>query len=422
MKTILCVDDVQTNLYTMQALFETYHQHTYNLVIASSGHDALRILLSQKIDMILLDIMMPEMDGYETAKLILANKKTKHIPIIFLTATKDEKSVSKCYDIGGVDYLSKPYNENELFTRIKFHLDLLDSKEKLTQEKQFVQDILDLQDNLIIITDGMGAVRINKATSDFFDIDGSREFSGDFSCLNDMFIEQDGYFHMGLVDEDEFWIDDLVKHLREKGCMVLLENIKTKKKESFDIKVKEFNNNYLISLTNITSMAEESKHYEHDASYDDLTQIYNRAKLNEIFENEIKKIKTTKDNLSFILLDIDHFKEVNDTYGHLVGDNVLIQMSNLIKEHVRETDVFARWGGEEFVLLLPNVEINKAIDIANNLRAKIEVEYFAEVNNITCSFGVTTYMNNDNIDTITSRADKALYEAKESGRNKVCKL
>lgn len=422
MKNILCVDDVQTNLYTVQALFDTYCNGLYKLILVSSGKDALDVLLSEKIDMILLDIMMPVMDGYETAKLILSNKKTKDIPIIFLTAKKDEMAISKCYDIGGVDYINKPYNEHELFTRIKFHLDLVDSKEKLLQEKKIVQDILDLQDNLIIITDGEGVVKINKATSDFFSVDILGSYTDEFSCLNSMFIKEDGYFHMSLVEQDEFWIDRLLQDLKTKGCMVLLENIKTKRLESFDIKVKKFNNNYLISLTNITSIAEDSRNYEHDAYYDDLTQIYNRAKLNDIFYTEIQNIDIAKYKLSFILLDIDHFKEVNDTYGHLVGDNVLVQMSNLIKHHVRETDVFARWGGEEFVLLLPNVDIDKAVDIANTLRVKIEVEYFEEVNNITCSFGVTTYTNNDDLDTITHRADQALYKAKNSGRNKVCKL
>jgi len=119
---------------------------------------------------------------------------------------------------------------------------------------------------------------------------------------------------------------------------------------------------------------------------------------------------------------VDYFKEVNDRYGHLVGDKVLIQLSNFIRSQIRETDIFARWGGEEFVLLLPHVNQDKALDIANTLRVKIELEYFAEVNNITCSFGLTSYTDGDTIDTITKRADEALYEAKGSGRNRVCTL
>jgi len=420
-KTILCVDDIQTNLYTLQALFEE-HTDKYNIVLASSGQEALSVLLSQKIDMILLDIMMPEMDGYETAKLILSNKKTKDIPIIFLTAKKDDEAIQKCYDVGGVDYISKPYNETELFARIKFHVNLIDSNAKLIKEKKFAQDILDMQDNLIIITDGIGALRINKATSDFFDMTNFKDFGTGLSCLQDRFIKEDGYFHPDLFDDNDFWIGKLSKQLQSKDCLVLLEDVKTKKKESFSIQAKEFNNNYLISLTNITSIAEESKAYAHDAHYDVLTGVYNRSKLNDILDYEIKRAARENNDLSFVIIDIDHFKNVNDTYGHLVGDDVLIKMSALIQNHIRDTDTFARWGGEEFVLLLPNVDIDKAVSIANNLRIKIELEYFKEVNNITCSFGVTSYEIDDDMSTITARADEALYEAKENGRNQVRKL
>jgi diguanylate cyclase (GGDEF)-like protein len=156
--------------------------------------------------------------------------------------------------------------------------------------------------------------------------------------------------------------------------------------------------------------------------YDNLTQIYNRHKLNEIIAEKLEKAELLENKFSFIILDIDHFKIVNDTYGHLVGDDVLIHLSKIIKEQIRDTDVFARWGGEEFVLLLSDVDIDTASEIADKLRVKIELEYFPEVNNITCSFGVSSYEKNDTIDTIINRADKALYEAKESGRNKVCKL
>ena len=95
-------------------------------------------------------------------------------------------------------------------------------------------------------------------------------------------------------------------------------------------------------------------------------------------------------------------------------------MTELIKAHIRESDIFARWGGEEFVLLLPHVSMERAEVIANNLRAKIEIDYFPEVNNITCGFGITSYKYGDNIDKITQRADIALYDAKDSGRNRVC--
>jgi diguanylate cyclase (GGDEF)-like protein len=120
-----------------------------------------------------------------------------------------------------------------------------------------------------------------------------------------------------------------------------------------------------------------------------------------------------------MILDIDFFKKVNDTYGHLVGDEILKSVSALITKHIRAEDTFARWGGEEFVLVL-NVGLEKGFEIAENLRKYIEVETFNEVEGLTCSFGVTEYKEKDTLNSLIKRADKALYEAKESGRNKVC--
>jgi diguanylate cyclase (GGDEF)-like protein len=120
------------------------------------------------------------------------------------------------------------------------------------------------------------------------------------------------------------------------------------------------------------------------------------------------------------MIDIDHFKNVNDTYGHLVGDNVLINLARLVSENIRESDIFARWGGEEFILLLPNVDVSLAEKIVTELRLKIQLKEFEKVGYLTCSFGLTEYVRGDDINSITKRADDALYEAKESGRNRVC--
>ena len=119
------------------------------------------------------------------------------------------------------------------------------------------------------------------------------------------------------------------------------------------------------------------------------------------------------------MLDIDHFKSVNDTYGHQVGDEVLKQLVDVVYTHVRANDIFARIGGEEFVLVL-DVDIEKGMKVIEHLRIFIEAEEFHVVKHITCSFGVTEYKRQDSIDDMMKRADKALYEAKENGRNRVC--
>lgn len=420
MKKILCVDDIKTNLFVLEALFEAYHSQNYIIFTAISAKEALKILLTQEIDLILLDIMMPELDGYEAAKLILKNKKTKDIPIIFLTAKQDQDTISKCYEVGGAEYLSKPYNEQELFVRIKFHLEMAQNRRVLKLERKFAQDILDMQDNLVVISDGKRAIKINRAVAKLFYLTSIDNFLNEYLCICHTFIAEDGYFHLGLVKEGELWIDVLLEQLKSKNIQVLIKDEESSQLKTFDLKAKVFANDYLITLTDITSFDAQSKTNEHEASYDNLTNIYNRAKFNELFLRQIEKAKNSGDAFALMMLDIDYFKTVNDTYGHLVGDAVLVQMTNLIKKNIRDSDIFARWGGEEFVLLLPHVSLKKAQGIANFLRIHIETEKFSEIDKMTCSFGVTLYKDGDCIETIIKRADLALYQAKNSGRNRVC--
>jgi len=418
MKNILCVDDTEVNLFTLQAIFQV-HQNKYKIITAASGQEALVVLLNEKIDMILLDIMMPEMDGYETARLIKGNKKTKNIPIIFLTAKKDQDTVTNCYEVGGVDYLTKPYNAEELFARVKFHLELIENRKQMEYERAISQKILDIQQNLILLSDGKNIIKVNQVVLDFFQITSHTMFNEKYGCICTLFIEKEGYFYIDKQVCNNEWLNTLVQNTQTKECLVLLNNKKDNLEHSFAIKVNHFNGKYLVSMTDITSLAEESHENEQAANIDGLTKIFNRLKFNKEFDFTLDNL-AQGEVFSLILFDIDHFKEVNDNYGHLVGDDVLIKLSALVKSHTRESDVLSRWGGEEFMILLRGVAIDKAKDIAEYIRSIIEVEHFDEVNNITCSFGVSQYRANDDINSITKRADEALYEAKESGRNKVC--
>jgi len=296
-KTILYIDDIKTNLFTMESVIENLADELYDVVTAESAMSGLEILLKQKVDLILLDVMMPEIDGFEAAKMIKSNKKTKNIPIIFLTAKNDDKTIESCYNLGGNDYINKPFNQVELLARIAFHIRLSD-------------------------------------------------------------------------------------------------------KEA-EVKIRE-------------------KELEYEASFDSLTEIYNRKIFNRLLNEKIVESRVAKKSFIFIMLDIDFFKKVNDTYGHLVGDDILKSVSKIIKSHIRKGDIFARWGGEEFVLSF-DVDLEKGMEIAQSLRKHIEIEKFDIVENITCSFGVTKFLPNDTLDSIIQRADGALYDAKNSGRNIVCK-
>lgn len=200
-----------------------------------------------------------------------------------------------------------------------------------------------------------------------------------------------------------------------------------------DIRISEYYAGivYISLVLLITSMASFKSNYYNRKQYiyreellllsntDPLTGIFNRAKLNEELENLIDYSKRYKTPFSFIILDIDNFKYINDTYGHMAGDEVIKDTVNTISGSIRKTDVFARWGGEEFVLLLPNTDRYQSIELTERLKQIIEDNRLEQVGDITCSFGLATFEESDSADTLMSRADKFLYVAKREGKNRI---
>lgn len=152
---------------------------------------------------------------------------------------------------------------------------------------------------------------------------------------------------------------------------------------------------------------------------DKLTKLFNRLKIEESLENELHRSRRYHNIFSIIFIDIDYFKSVNDVFGHLAGDRVLVEISRIISERIRKTDICGRWGGEEFIIICPETTLSEAADLAETIRQKIEVHNFDNIGFKTASFGVTEYKENDTIDIIVNRADEALYRAKFKGRNQV---
>lgn len=150
---------------------------------------------------------------------------------------------------------------------------------------------------------------------------------------------------------------------------------------------------------------------------DPLTNIYNRRFFMEILEQEAGRTKRSKKPFSLIMFDLDHFKNVNDHFGHAAGDMVLKKVAETVKGRIRKTDYFARWGGEEFIILLPETSLNNAVNLAEELRRQISTMELEGIESVTASFGVTEYKDNDTIDTVLLRVDNMLYEAKNDGRN-----
>lgn len=170
----------------------------------------------------------------------------------------------------------------------------------------------------------------------------------------------------------------------------------------------------------IDNYSQQKQKLEIEASTDPLTKIANRLKFDTVFEEHVEVSKRYGGSFSLILFDVDNFKNVNDTYGHKIGDNVLIALAKLVTKEVRKSDTFARWGGEEFVVLTPQADLEKTLILAKKLRQKIEQYDFKEIGRMTCSFGVTEFKKGYSLKEFVKNADDALYEAKRNGKNKVC--
>ena len=193
------------------------------------------------------------------------------------------------------------------------------------------------------------------------------------------------------------------------GCTLLLS-------QSMDT---DLVNQYLQQQQRLISLMEENVRLNYLIRKDKLTSLYNKAYIEEQLDVQCGMVRRYHRECSVIFFDIDHFKRINDNYGHSVGDEVLIAISSLISNHIRSTDMFARWGGEEFLLLLPETGIEEAKIVANKLCALVEQHDFDIVKKVTISLGVTSVLASDTVLSILNRVDKALYKAKHSGRNQV---
>lgn len=155
---------------------------------------------------------------------------------------------------------------------------------------------------------------------------------------------------------------------------------------------------------------------------DPLTKLHNRLRLDEILESEINRSRRYGSALSVVMVDLDNFKTINDHHGHQVGDRVLVNVAKILRIGLRKTDSVGRWGGEEFLLILPHTDIGRAVDVAEKVRRALEESAVGDVSHVTASFGVSSFMPGDSCLRILARADEALYDAKRSGRNRVSAL
>jgi diguanylate cyclase (GGDEF)-like protein len=271
--------------------------------------------------------------------------------------------------------------------------------------------------NITILYENNKIVFINSIGLEFFSVSSVKEFNSTYVDISQLFLPDENCIDKHTYGKKWF---DIIKNNNSNYIRVKLFSKRDKMNYYFNINISKLkNNNYLLSFNDITKLESERLIIKKEAEYDPLTEVYNRVKFNKVLQDMIYKANRYDFKFSIILLDIDHFKSINDTYGHNIGDKVLIELSRLINMCLRDNDILARWGGEEFVILSESTSIKEASKFALRLKNIVNEYSFTEVGKVTGSFGVTEFKIGDTQSLLFERVDKALYEAKHNGRNQV---
>ena len=282
---------------------------------------------------------------------------------------------------------------------------------KLEQANSKLEYIFDITPNITLLSDGQTLFKANNQFYKFTKYESLEDFFKDYNCVCDMFIERNGYLKP--IMDGVSWLEYIVSN-KELIHQVAID--KDGEEYLFLVNATKYYENdkayFIVVFENITEL-------QKIAYTDHLTKLMNRVKIDEILERCDNSFKRYKNIYSVILLDIDHFKLVNDTYGHLVGDEILKSIAMVLSDNTRNIDLVGRWGGEEFLIISKETNVHGAFTIAEKIRKAVESYIFETATHQTISVGVAQIKENETVDELLKRADNALYEAKEAGRNRV---
>ena len=366
------------------------------------------------------DVILVDNDSLETDLFSIAHKIKKNDPyksIIVLTSEISNTFMYKAFQYD-IDAIIKKDDKKTLLEKLEYLKNKISLRNRNIEKRHTLENILNKQSALVLLTDFKNIAFTSKSFLDFFNISQKDELFERYENVCDIFIPHKDYLHGSY---DEFLAKYKTSNASQKVVLLLSKEFNPK---AFHISIDRLNKDsdlYIITLSNISIMQEKSIKTSYKAYVDSLTGVYNRNKFEEIFKYEHKKFIRYKEEFSICILDIDHFKKFNDTYGHLIGDEVLKLLAQTVDSNIRKADTFARWGGEEFVLLMPKTNINEAFTLCEKLREVVADICHVTAGKITSSFGVTQIKENDTLNQALKRCDIALYNAKAAGRNRVFK-
>jgi len=391
-------------------------QFSSELFVAADGKEGLELYKKYKPDIVLSDIKMPNMNGIEMVKAIKQINPKQHV--IFTTAHNESGYFIDAIEIHVDGYVLKPINLEKLETKLNAIKEQINIKTELVAQQKLTHEITQLQDNILFVADKNRKITFsNQKFLEVFSVNSVDDFNAKNLQISDFFVQNSDFFY---PLENEDWIES-IKNIQDETKKVVSILDEHGEPQSFLVSIKPIKDTALtiIMLTEVTSLTLEKRAFEHKAYTDELANIHNRAYFEIEIDKEIARSKRENTPLSMIILDIDKFKDINDNYGHLVGDEILKELAKIIKQNRRESDTFARWGGDEFVVILPNTTLKDSKKVAEYLRVMVEKHISKDGLRITCSFGVAQFSEKGTKESLLNRADDALYIAKENGRNRV---
>lgn len=410
---ILVVDD---NIVNLKVLCKVLESNGFKARSAHDGTSALAAVEKEKPDLILLDVQMPDIDGFEVCRRLKDDPETDDIPVIFITASDEVEKKIEGFNVGAADYIPRPLQMPEVLARVKNQL-TLQSLQRVTDEENDrlskILTALPIPYFISRIRDGK-ILEVNEKACSALDVSKddihkykSLDFYADSEARPELI---ENVRRSGLISNEEILLK--TRTGVEFPTLFNAIGLRLGKEEVF-----------FVTFIDITERKEMEMALEKAATTDYLTGTLNRRAFTERANAERYRANRNQHPVCVLMIDIDHFKVINDTYGHDVGDDALKELVSLIYGNLREYDAFGRLGGEEFALLLPETPLDGASILSERIRHSVE-ENEMILNDgrglkMTISGGLASWDAGQSLDEVLKSCDEALYEAKHSGRNRI---